>query len=129
MASHAVVVLPLPWLASCVCVCMVAVVALLASSPAPAAASRAARAPVHGGNPTVGFTEVRLTESNFELQRPYDEPSGDRYSFHGGVRQLWVLSSDKPHARNSHTSPRTEIRMTVIKINSKMMISNHLATL
>jgi hypothetical protein len=87
-------------------------VALLAP-PSPAAASRAARAPVHGGDPTVGFTEVKLTESNFELQRPYDVPSGDRYSFHGGVRQLWVLSSDKPHDRNSHTSPRTEIRMTV----------------
>ena len=41
-------------------------------------------------------------------------PSGDRYRFHGGVRQLWVLSSDKPHDRDSNTSPRTEIRMTVI---------------
>ncbi|CAD6268215.1 unnamed protein product [Miscanthus lutarioriparius] len=102
MASHAV--LPLPWLA-----CMVAV-ALLAS-PSPAAASRAARAPVRGGDPTVGFTEVSLTEGNFELQHPYDLPSGDRYSFHGDVRQLWVLSSDKPHSPNSHTSPRTEIRM------------------
>ena len=36
-------------------------VALLAP-PSPAAASRAARAPVRGGDPTVGFTEVKLTD-------------------------------------------------------------------
>ncbi|CAN6344546.1 unnamed protein product [Urochloa humidicola] len=104
MASHAL--LPVPWL-SCVCVYMlVAVAALLAS---PAAASRALAG--SGGDPTVGFTAVTLSESNFVVQRPYDVPSGDRYSFHGGVRQMWVLSSDKPHDNHSNTSPRTEIRM------------------
>ncbi|PUZ63132.1 hypothetical protein GQ55_3G043300 [Panicum hallii var. hallii] len=105
MASQAL--LHLPWL-SCVCVCMVAVAALLAS---PAAASRALAA-VGSGDPTVGFTAVRLSEGNFVLQRPYDVPGGDRYRFDGGVRQLWVLSSDKPHDPHSNTSPRTEIRMT-----------------
>jgi hypothetical protein len=88
---------------------MVAVAALLAS---PAAASRALA--VGSGDPTVGFTAVRLSEGNFVLQRPYDVPGGDRYRFDGGVRQLWVLSSDKPHDPHSNTSPRTEIRMTVI---------------
>ena len=92
---------------------MVAVAALLAS---PAAASRALAAAVVGsGDPTVGFTAVSLSESNFLLQRPYDVPSGDRYRFHGGVRQLWVLSSDEPHDPHSNTSPRTEIR---IKVNN-----------
>uniref|UniRef100_A0A8I6YB09 Alginate lyase 2 domain-containing protein n=1 Tax=Hordeum vulgare subsp. vulgare TaxID=112509 RepID=A0A8I6YB09_HORVV len=72
--------------------------------------ARGARAP-STGEPTDGFTAVRLSESNFALQRPFDEASGARYSFDGTVRKLWVLSSDKPHARQSHTKPRTEIRM------------------
>ena len=76
------------------------------------AAARGARAP-KAADPTYGFTSVRLDESNFVLQRPYDEASGARYSFDGTVRKLWVLASDKPHARQSHTSPRTEIRMAV----------------
>ncbi|KAJ1264983.1 hypothetical protein BS78_08G042400 [Paspalum vaginatum] len=112
MASHAL--LPIPWPA-CVCACMVAAVALLASSSPPAAAasrSLAAAAGSSGAEPTLGFTEVSLSESNFSLQRPYDVPSGDRYRFAGGVRRLWVLRSDKPHQRQSNTSPRTEIRMT-----------------
>lgn len=109
MASHGV--LSLPWLS---CVCMVAVTALFLANLAstPAAASRAL-AGAGSGDPTVGFTEVRLSESNFVLQRPYDVPGRDRYRFTGGVRQLWVLSSDKPHDRQSNTSPRTEIRMKV----------------
>ncbi|KAI4963738.1 hypothetical protein ZWY2020_010590 [Hordeum vulgare] len=74
--------------------------------------ARGARAP-STGEPTDGFTAVRLSESNFALQRPFDEASGARYSFDGTVRKLWVLSSDKPHARQSHTKPRTEIRMAV----------------
>ncbi|XP_048539384.1 citrate-binding protein-like [Triticum urartu] len=53
-----------------------------------------ARAP-STGDPADGFTAVRLSESNFALQRPFDESSGARYSFDGTVRKLWVLSSDK----------------------------------
>nr|CAB3459514.1 unnamed protein product [Digitaria exilis] len=103
-ASHALLV---------VCVCMVAIAAALLASTTPASASRALAAAADGsGDPTVGFREVTLSESNFVLQRPYDVPGRDRYKFHGGVRQLWVLSSDKPHDRQSNTSPRTEIRMT-----------------
>ncbi|KAF7100588.1 hypothetical protein CFC21_102083 [Triticum aestivum] len=73
-------------------------------------AARGTRAP-RTADPTDGFTAVRLGESNFALQLPFDESTGARYSFDGTVRKLWVLSSDKPHARQSHTSPRTEIRM------------------
>ncbi|CAD6268241.1 unnamed protein product [Miscanthus lutarioriparius] len=86
MASHAL--LPLPWLASCVCVCMVAV-ALLAPPPA-AAASHAARAPVRGGDPTVGFTEVKLTDREqlraaAPLRRAERRPG---YDYSSGVWQF-----------------------------------------
>ncbi|CAL5098091.1 unnamed protein product [Urochloa decumbens] len=87
------------WLA---CLCVVAVVLLVSPS------SRG----LAGADPTNGFTAVSLSESNFVLQKPYDLPSNARYSFAGGVRQLWVLSSDKPHTSQSNTKPRTEIRMT-----------------
>jgi hypothetical protein len=75
-------------------------------------AARSTRAPKIA-DPTDGFTALNLGQDNFELQRPYDEASGARYSFDGTVRKMWVLSSDKPHARQSHTMPRTEIRITV----------------
>ncbi|KAJ1264985.1 hypothetical protein BS78_08G042600 [Paspalum vaginatum] len=102
MVSHALLI-PIPWPA-CLYACVVAVVALLASLSSPVVASRSLAAAAAGSSgaadPTLGFTEVSLNESNFVLQRPYDVPSGDRYRFDGGVRQLW-----------SNTSPRTEIRM------------------
>jgi len=69
-------------------------------------------------DPTKGFTAVSLSESNFVLQKPYDLPSDARYRFRGGVRQLWVLSSDKPHTNQSNTKPRTEIRMTVCTVTT-----------
>ncbi|KAF6992809.1 hypothetical protein CFC21_009768 [Triticum aestivum] len=97
MAPHA-----LSWIS-------VPLLVLLAASTS-FAASRGAWAP-KTADPDDGFTAVSLHESNFVLQRPFDEASGARYSFNGTVRKLWVLSSDKPHARQSHTSPRTEIRM------------------
>ena len=98
MAPHA-----LSWIS-------VSLLIFLASSSCVVA--RGARAP-KTNDPTAGFTAVRLGESNFALQLPFDESTGARYSFDGTVRKLWVLSSDKPHARQSHTSPRTEIRMAV----------------
>uniref|UniRef100_A0A0D9XXC6 Alginate lyase 2 domain-containing protein n=1 Tax=Leersia perrieri TaxID=77586 RepID=A0A0D9XXC6_9ORYZ len=64
-------------------------------------------------DPTDGFTAVKLDESNFVLQKPYDVQGSSRYSFDGTVRRLWVFSSDKPHKPQSKTNPRTEIRMTV----------------
>ncbi|KAI8005297.1 Citrate-binding protein [Camellia lanceoleosa] len=38
-------------------------------------------------NPTDGFTNIPLTESNFKLQRPYDVPLEQRYSFQNGVHR------------------------------------------
>ncbi|CAM0877293.1 unnamed protein product [Alopecurus aequalis] len=87
----------------------VSVLVLVATSSCAAASS--ARAP-KVADPTDGFTALSLDQSNFELQRPFDEASGARYSFDGTVRKMWVLSSDKPHARQSHTKPRTEIKIT-----------------
>ncbi|XP_011075013.2 citrate-binding protein-like [Sesamum indicum] len=62
-------------------------------------------------DPTDGFINVPLTEDNFEIQRPYDVPLEERYSYKNGTRRLWVYADDKPHDPNSHTQPRTEIRI------------------
>ncbi|XP_015891004.3 citrate-binding protein isoform X1 [Ziziphus jujuba] len=58
-----------------------------------------------------GFLSLPLNQSNFVIQRPYDVPENERYSFINGVHRLWVYSTDKPHALTSHTNPRTEIRI------------------
>ncbi|XP_058081980.1 citrate-binding protein-like [Magnolia sinica] len=62
-------------------------------------------------DPTDGFISLPLKSSSFEIQRPYNLPVSDRYSFTNGVHKLWVLSTDKPHNPNSKTAPRTEIRI------------------
>lgn len=64
-------------------------------------------------DPTSGFIPVPLTEHNFELQKPYDIPLEERYSFINGTRRLWVYADDKPHNPSSHTQPRTEVRIRV----------------
>jgi hypothetical protein len=91
-------------MASCtvswIAVCLLAV--LLASPP-----------PARAQDPTAGFTAVRLSESNFMLQKPYNMPASSRYSFNGTVRQMWIASSDDPYSPQSETKPRTEMRMTV----------------
>lgn len=69
---------------------------------------------VSGEDATEGFTLVPLTEANFELQKPYDIPLYQRYSYKNGVHHLWVYADDKPHDPNSHTQPRTEIRIKVL---------------
>ncbi|KAK8486271.1 hypothetical protein V6N13_076610 [Hibiscus sabdariffa] len=61
--------------------------------------------------PTSGFTAVSLSQSNFELQKPYDLSPNDRYSFNNGVHKFWVYSTDKPHTPSSNTRPRSEIRI------------------
>ncbi|CAN0908715.1 Citrate-binding protein [Linum grandiflorum] len=63
-------------------------------------------------DPTQGFVAVPLSDSNLEVQWPYDLQKDQRYSFEDGVHKLWVYSSDKPHSKDSHTRPRTEIRIT-----------------
>ncbi|PON43495.1 Alginate lyase [Parasponia andersonii] len=60
---------------------------------------------------TYGFVAVPLTESNFEIQKPYDVPLEQRHSFENGVRRLWVYADDKPHNPSSRTQPRTEVRI------------------
>ncbi|XP_058081982.1 citrate-binding protein-like [Magnolia sinica] len=62
-------------------------------------------------DPTDGFVSLPLNSSNLEIQRPYDLPESDRYSFIDGVHRLWVFATDKPHALTSMTAPRTEIRI------------------
>ncbi|CAN6555608.1 unnamed protein product [Malus baccata var. baccata] len=71
-----------------------------------------------GADPTDGFTDVPLTEYNFELQKPYDVPLEERYSFVNGVRRLWVYADDKPHDPNSQTQPRTEVRIRGLDYSS-----------
>ncbi|XP_035547303.1 citrate-binding protein-like [Juglans regia] len=71
-----------------------------------------------GANPTYGFTAVPLTEANFKLQKPYDIPLEQRYSYVNGVHKLWVYADDKPHNPSSHTQPRTEIRMSGLDYSS-----------
>ncbi|KAJ4836941.1 hypothetical protein Tsubulata_042973 [Turnera subulata] len=62
-------------------------------------------------NPTTGFSSFPLNQSNLIIQRPYDVPENERYSFDNGVHKLWVYSTDKPHSPTSKTNPRTEIRI------------------
>lgn len=64
-------------------------------------------------NPTKGFDRVHLDSSNFIVEKPYDVPVDERYSFINGVHRFWVNSTDKPHMPSSNTKPRTEIRITV----------------
>ncbi|MCD7461705.1 hypothetical protein HAX54_046839 [Datura stramonium] len=63
-------------------------------------------------DPTDGFTPIALSQSNFQIQKPYDVPVNQRYSFIDGVHKLWVFNTDKPHTPTSQTKPRTEIRIT-----------------
>ncbi|KAK1371325.1 citrate-binding protein-like [Heracleum sosnowskyi] len=41
-------------------------------------------------DPTDGFTLLPLTNDNIKLQKPYNEPLDDRYSFDDGVRYAYV---------------------------------------
>ncbi|KAK3043880.1 hypothetical protein RJ639_000579 [Escallonia herrerae] len=69
-------------------------------------------------DPTDGFVNVPLTEENFELQKPYDIPLAERYSYENGIRRLWVYADDKPHENGSLTQPRTEIRISGLDYSS-----------
>ncbi|OMO55915.1 Concanavalin A-like lectin/glucanases superfamily [Corchorus capsularis] len=62
-------------------------------------------------DPTSGFTAVPLSQSNFDLHKPYDVAANERYSFIDGVHKMWVYSTDKPFQAGSDTLPRTEIRI------------------
>jgi len=66
-------------------------------------------------NLTSGFVQVELTESNFKVQRPYDVPENQRYSYDNvtGVRTFLVYAGDKPFNTVTGTNPRTEVRLAV----------------
>ena len=65
-------------------------------------------------DPTDGFTLVPLTDRNIGLQKPYNMPLDDRYSYNDGVRSLWVYTNDKPFYKGSGTRPRTDVRIKVL---------------
>ncbi|CAM8899815.1 unnamed protein product [Rhodiola kirilowii] len=67
---------------------------------------------MRGGDLTKGFVSMPLDQTNLVIQKPYDVGVAERSSFKNGVHTLWVYSTDKPHTRDSHTNPRTEIRIT-----------------
>ncbi|KAL9690419.1 hypothetical protein QQ045_010817 [Rhodiola kirilowii] len=57
----------------------------------------------------------KLTSLHFYAwsKKPYDVVGVAEWSsFKNGVHTLWVYSTDKLHTRDSHTYPRTEIRIT-----------------
>eukprot|EP00128_Syssomonas_multiformis_P003853 Colp12_sorted_trinity150504_noHs@18896 len=60
------------------------------------------------GDPTEGWTEQPLL---YTIQKPYDVPLEQRYTFHDGIHEFKVLSTDKPYSASSPTEPRTEMRM------------------
>ncbi|KAK6922878.1 hypothetical protein RJ641_011182 [Dillenia turbinata] len=65
-------------------------------------------------DPTKGFTQQPLDQSNFDIQKPYDKSVDQRYIFVDGVHKLWVYSTDKPNTRTTNTGPHTEIRIRVL---------------
>ncbi|XP_028763871.1 citrate-binding protein-like [Neltuma alba] len=73
---------------------------------------------VNGGDPTDGFTPVPLTDKNIVIQKPYNIPLDQRYSFKDGVHRMCVYANDKPHSPSSHTQPRTEIRIKGLDYHS-----------
>jgi hypothetical protein len=57
---------------------------------------------------TAGFTPLRLPESKFVVQKPFNVPLDERYDFTDGVRRMWVYSTDKPISTHPGGA-RTEI--------------------
>jgi hypothetical protein len=62
---------------------------------------------------TAGFSHVKLSESHFVVQKPYDVPLHERYEQSGGVRRMWVFDTDKPISTTRPGYPRTEIKVDV----------------
>jgi hypothetical protein len=75
-----------------------------------------------GADPTDGFIPVPLTEDNYKLQKPYDIPLEDRYSYKDGVRRFWVYNKDKPFKPDTTTRPRTEIRISVFSLSLSLSL-------
>ncbi|EXC19877.1 hypothetical protein L484_017854 [Morus notabilis] len=68
--------------------------------------------------PTDGFTRVNLSPSNFQLHKPWDQPTGNRYSLvdEGSVEKFWVYRTDQPFKQGSPTKPRTEMRISIAEL-------------
>ncbi|KAG9129288.1 hypothetical protein Leryth_015670, partial [Lithospermum erythrorhizon] len=49
---------------------------------------------------TRGFHSIPLNKSNLVLQRPYNVPGNERYSFIDGVQKLWVLNGSNSSTTN-----------------------------
>lgn len=64
--------------------------------------------------PTQGFVSLPFNRSFYHIQKPYDVPEDQRYSFVDGIHKCWVYSTDKPHTTTSQTMPRTEIAIQVM---------------
>jgi hypothetical protein len=61
------------------------------------------------GDPTQGWTEYADT---FHLEYPYDLMPSDRFTFENGIYTFWIFPTDKPHAMDNTTAPRTETHYT-----------------
>ncbi|THG15110.1 hypothetical protein TEA_014027 [Camellia sinensis var. sinensis] len=61
-----------------------------------------------------GFTLAPLTEKNFWLQKPYNVPLDNRYSYEDEVRRLWVYNHDKPFYDDSGTRPTQKFALRVM---------------
>lgn len=59
---------------------------------------------------TNGCTQQPYT---YKIQKPYDVPVDQRYSFTEGVHRFWVYSDDKSFRPDSSTKPRSELRVEV----------------
>jgi hypothetical protein len=73
----------------------------------------AVHASASGANPTAGFVKVDLTDRNFQVQSPYNVPESQRFQYSHGVRQFWILDTDKPFNTATNTNPRTKVRLRV----------------
>ncbi|KAK1662765.1 hypothetical protein QYE76_050933 [Lolium multiflorum] len=67
-----------------------------------------------GANALAGFTLVPMTESRFIVEWPYNVPLDARYEFAGGVRRMWVYSTDKPFSRTLPGAARTETKINEV---------------
>ncbi|KAK2998933.1 hypothetical protein RJ639_023872 [Escallonia herrerae] len=56
-----------------------------------------------------GFISLPFNRPYYHIQKPYDLPEDQRYSFINGIHTCWVMATDKHHTVTSRTKPRTEI--------------------
>ncbi|KAL5100170.1 hypothetical protein RYX36_004497 [Vicia faba] len=72
---------------------------------------------VYGEDPTYGFTSVPLTEANFVVQKPWNIPVEQRYSFIDGVHRFWVYAHDKPYSPGYGYVPKGTSGATIAQIH------------